>query len=417
MASPTQSPAQSPTGPPPVKGSWEDLLSQAAVLDENRNEDAISIYEKLISRLAKMPEKRRLDHGLRLQRLLETAGIRASQLLSSLDRFEEALAILQTLAESTSDEEDMAGLNQAMVRTLATLERYDESLALLAQLPSSDEFPLSELYQRFGINLDARRYDDVRQVLAELSARLDDTTYQSMRTPDELNEDRAQFHSMSSVLALELEQWDEGIQQNRRAQEFNPTGVDESRQYLYSNLVLRGEGQRALPTIEEEPLLLRRGFWKGLALYHNGEQDAARELWEESLATDVDESEAAAVVEMVLIHYYLGDPQRTGLEVILRMLREIESPSWQLFFFAALGWGTRNNQGNVLVNLDHAIDHYRRAGIGRNLPWNMWPYISDLVDEKLQSKARPYFDSEDLARYCNLSSVPADSGVSGEGDS
>lgn len=397
MSSPTQS-------LPPVKGSWEDLIQQAIQLDENRNEDAFPIYQKLISRLQKMPQAKLQDRGERLQRILETACYRSANLNSSLERFEEALKDFDTL-ESIVPEEDKRHAALAKVRTLGMMERYVDAIALVRDLPIHDDEPLSNAIQEFGIYLDALRFEEAENSLAEIKAQLDSDTYRTVRSADALALDIAQFHSMSSILALELREWDRGISEYQKAKHESNELMEEGDYLLYSNLVHRGQPELALPIIEKEPLLPRRHFWQGLAYFDMGQSDKATELWELVANTKVNQEEAEAYIDLVLTHYYLGDKERVGLQLVLAMLDEIERPSWQLLYFAALGWAIRGNKTNVRVNLEHAVDRFRREGSGRYLPWTLWPPARDLLSDELQAILLPYFNAKDLKHYFNVESA------------
>lgn len=392
MTSPTQAPA-------PIKGSWEALLTKANQLDENRSEEALEIYAKLMRRLQKMSDRQLQDHGQRLQRIFETACVRSANLNASLERFEDSLDNLETLHGILSDSEHQTSVRQAQIRTLQMMDRFDDALAMLAKQPIPDDAPLSNRFQEFGILLDALQLDRADALIDELQVRMTDSVYQDTRSQSELDADLAQLHSMKSIAALERENWAGGIEEYQTAQTYSEAFEGEGAYLLYSNLVHRGQSELALPIIEEEPLEIRRGFWRGLAHYSLGQTEEATQHWEAVISSEVNDDEAQAFIDLVLAHYYLGDKQRVGLELILRMLKEMESPSWHLLYFAAVGWGLRDNETNMLVNLDHAIDIYRRHAYGRYLPWTLWPTIQHLFSTEMQDKARAYFNPDNLNRY------------------
>lgn len=395
MTSPTQAPA-------PTKGSWEALLVKANQLDENRNEEALEIYAKLIRRLQKMPERQLQDHGQRLQRIYETACVRSANLNASLERFEDSLDNLKTLHDILEEPDDQASVCQAQIRTLQMMNRDDDALAILADQPVPEDAPLSNRFQEFGIYLDALRLDDADKLTDELQSIMHDSAYQGARAPSDLDSDLAQLHSMKSISALERENWKAGIEEYQKAQAYSEAFEGEGAYLLYSNLVHRGQSELALPIIEEEPLEVRRKFWSGLAHFSMGKTEEATQYWEEVTRTEISEDEAQAYIDLVLTHFYLGDKQRIGLELILRMLNEMESPSWHLLYFAAVGWGLRDNETNMLVNLDHAIDIYRRHAYGRYLPWTLWPTIQDLFSPEMQDKAKAYFSADNLKHYFGI---------------
>lgn len=394
MSSPTQSPA-------PIKGSWEALIEQAFQLDENRNEEALPIYQKLITRLQKMPEAKLKDRDERLQRILETSCYRSANLKNSLERFDDALKDFDIL-QSVVPEESKRHVVHAKVRTLQMMGRYDDAIALVRDLPVQNDEPLSNPVQEFGTYLDALRFDEAQSILNTIKEQLDSESYRTLRSADNLTLDIAQFHSMSAILALELQEWEKGIDEYQKAKEKSKDLMDEGDYLLYSNLVHRGQSEFALPIIEKEPLLPRRLFWQGLAYFYMGQTEEATALWEKVADSKVSQEEAQAYVDLVLTHFYLGDKERIGLQLILSMLDELERPSWQLLYFAAIGWAIRDNKTNMRVNLEHAIDQCRREGIGRYLPWTLWPPVRDLLSDEMQSAARSYFDPKDLKHYFQI---------------
>ena len=398
MASPTQAPSQAP---PRVKGSWEDLLDQATQLDQNRNADAIPIYMKLVNRLRAMPESKRLAHGERLQRILEEAAIRVNEMFNSLERYDESLEMMDLLDEIL-DDEDKGGnsIFIAKINVLTVAERHDEALALLTSMPEQpDEAPLFRLVREFSINLDAGRLEQATDALNRYLDKVDSKMYQATVTDSERNQAQADWHSMKSILLIHQKEWDAAIAHYVDAVALNDDLDEGNYHMLYSNLVHHGQPERAIPFIEQEPMKVRRNFWHGLALYHMGQKDEATSLWEQGQEEEITQEEADAYIELVLRHYYLGDKVRMGLELFLRMLQETENPSWQIFFFVALGWGVHNNMTNALHNMDFAVDRARRNFQSRTIPWTMWLYVEDLIAPENQAQFLPFFDEAEIARH------------------
>lgn len=394
----------SPTQPAPhVKGSWEDLFDQARHLDANRNEEAVPIYQKLISRLSRLPESKRLAFNQRLQSILEGACLNCSALLNSLERFDESVAALTTLYEILPDEEEKRSALRACLRVLVMAGRFDEALSLLETKSDADYDSLIDRYMdRFGILIESGRLSEAEDVLADARATIENATYGATASSAEGEE--ARLCSMSAILAIHQSKWGVAVEQYERAAELSEDYRGVSFFVLYTKLVHHRQFEIAVPFIEQDALKPRRLFWQGLALYHSGQEEQARELWEQNLSDPLQEDERDAFLEYILTHFYLGDQQRLGLELLLRILNEAESPSWQLFAFNALGWGLRNIERNMLNNMDFAIDRLRRSAQGRYIPWTIWLFVLDLLDEQAQDKVRPYFDQEELARHYQMAS-------------
>ncbi len=403
MTSPTQSATSSPTQPPPpIKGSWEQLIEEAFQLDENRNADALLIYDKLITRLRKMPDAKRKDHGERLQRILEASCYRSANLNCSLERYDEALKNFESLYEVVPADENKVFVLQAQIRTMQMMDRPDDAIAMTRVLPIGEKDPLGKLIQEFGINLDVLRFDEAESILNTIKETIDSDAHHAVRSEEELARDTAQAYSMSAILALELHEWERGISEFREAKEQNSELSQEGDYLLYSNLVHRGQPELALPIIADEPVAPRRKYWQGLGLFGLGKIDEANAVWEEVISTEIDEKESEAYIDIVLTHLYLGDKKQVGLQMLLSMLDEIEKPSWQLLFFAAVGWALRNNATNTKVNLEHSIDQFRRQSIGSHLPWTLWPPVRDLLNDEMQATMKPYFKARDLHHYFGI---------------
>ncbi|MEM7129983.1 MAG: hypothetical protein AAF702_26875 [Chloroflexota bacterium] len=397
---PGQPPNQPPNQPPPVKGSWEDLLGQAIQLDQNRNVEAIPIYEKLISRIHKLPEAKRMAHGKRLQRIGEEVAVRAYQMYASLEQYEKSLEMLDILGDILDEEDLVVGALQGKINVMIMANRYDDALALnnsAPQPPNVGRF--HQLIREFYIYIEAERLDQARDVLKRYQAKLGSSGAEaallSAVSEGEPNQERATLARMKSVLSIEEERWDEAIAFHVEAGKLS----DEENDYhnLYSTLIHRGQMERSLPLIENESSSIRQRFWRGLAYSYMGKKEEAAISWQSAIGDEEIQEESGVHLEWVLSHYYLGDKERIGLEAFLRMLREVENPSWQLFFFTALGWAMHKNSRNALHNMDFAVDRIRRDIQSSTLPWTMWRYIEDLVPQEDQAQYLPYLDEAKIA--------------------
>ncbi len=84
---------------PPIKGSWEDLAQQAARLASTQNDEAIPLYEKLISRLRALPEATRLANQGRLQAIFRNAAINFHTYLTVRERYDAALDLIPLIED------------------------------------------------------------------------------------------------------------------------------------------------------------------------------------------------------------------------------------------------------------------------------------------------------------------------------
>ena len=92
--------------PAAVRGTWEELFQRADGLAENKNDDAIPIFRKIVNRIGRMPQKRRQASGGRLQEMWMRAAVGLHFYLTLRDRYDEALAVIDALlrGETVSSE-------------------------------------------------------------------------------------------------------------------------------------------------------------------------------------------------------------------------------------------------------------------------------------------------------------------------
>ena len=83
-----------PDQKPPIKGSWEERLQTAQRLAANYNDDAIAIYDMLITRLQKMPKAQRQAANGRLQNILMQASVDLHSYLTMREKYVRALDVL-----------------------------------------------------------------------------------------------------------------------------------------------------------------------------------------------------------------------------------------------------------------------------------------------------------------------------------
>ena len=104
------------------------------------------------------------------------------------------------------------------------------------------------------------------------------------------------------------------------------------------------------------------------------------------------EAEAANLFEVILAFYYLGDPERLGLELALRLISETRNPGSSVFLLLGLGWGLRGNERNAHANFEMAMRQRRSMAEGAKLNRESWFFVEDLVDEALWSEFMGYFE-------------------------
>jgi len=387
MASPTnERPA------PRIKGSWEELLQEAQRLAANHDNEAIEIYDKLITRLSKLPRAQRMANDKRLQNVLLQACVNAQAYFNVLERYDDALDVLQQMrAAVPADETEGIDIQRADILQMAG--RTEEAVAILRGIAEEDDRDeLQALSLVFAVYLRADEYENAAAVLEEMAQHVEQEADDAEKSADALARDRALVDYHRALLALEHHQWQAGMDLFEKAVAGNPDYAAHY-QILYTGLIQGGQYQDALPFIERDrQRVIRSQFWRAVALYHMGETAQAERLWQRITETELTEQEAQNFFEVVLSFYYLDDPERMGLELVLRLLNETRNPSWSVFFLIGLGWALHNNLRNARANFDMALQQRRLAAIDTKFAPEVQLFVEDLLDAETQQKLASYFD-------------------------
>ena len=372
----------------PVRGSYEALLQEAQELAAKRDDAAIDIYQRLIDRLSRIPQAQRMTHGARLQNVLVQAGVNLQAYLNMFGRYDESLAVLDTLRANVDGEErDELALHAANVQLQAG--RLDEGIATLRDL-AGDNPDLEELGAVAIAHLHHGQTEAAAEILREMESLADARAAEL--SGDARTRDVAYLASLRSLLASERGEWDEAIAQFGRAAEHIDYYAN-NYNLLYTRLIHGGAYEQALPLTERDAARrIRSSFWRGVALHHLGREEEAQSLWRQVTETELTEDEASNLFEVILAFYYLGDPERLGLELALRLISETRNPSASVFLLLGLGWGLRGNERNAHANFEMAMRQRRSMAEGAKLNRESWFFVEDLVDEGLCQEFAGYFE-------------------------
>ncbi len=372
----------------PVRGSYEALLQEAQALAAKRDDAAVDIYQRLIDRLTRIPQAQRMTHSARLQNVLVQAGVNLQAYLNMFSRYDESLAVLDTLRANVDGEErDELALHAANVQLQAG--RLDEGVATLRTL-AGNEPDLEDLGSIAIAHLRHGQTDAAEAILHDM-----ETISQSREvnlSAEARARDVAYLASLRSLLASERGEWDEAIARFELAAEHTEYYAN-NYNLLYTRLIHGGAYEQALPLTERDAnRRIRSSFWRGVALHHLGRDDKARALWQQVTETELTEAEASNLFEVILSFYYLGDPERLGLELALRLISETRNPSSSVFLLLGLGWALRGHERNAHANFEMAMRQRRSMAEGAKLNRESWFFVEDLVDETLWGEFAGYFE-------------------------
>jgi tetratricopeptide (TPR) repeat protein len=388
MATPTEG-----RSTPPIKGSWEELLMRAQQMAANQNDEAIEIYDKLINRLMAMPRERRMVNNQRLQNILVQSCVNAQAFLNVLERYDDSLHVMDQMVAAVDEEErDAVQVHRAEI--LLTAGRVEEGIDVLRQVAAANENELEDLGAIFHAYIRVHHLDEAAAVLDEMEQLVEERATDEEVESEALARDRAYLHSLRTQLALERREWQAAIDWFEQAVEADP-GYRDAYYMVYMPLVRSGQFEEALPLIQQDTeRKVRPTFWRALALYHLGREEEAKRLWSEVTETELDESEARNFNEVLLAFYYLGDPERMGLELGLRLLNETRNPSWAVFFLVGLGWAMRRNLRNARLNFDTSLQQRRMTAQGTEFPEEIMIFVRDLLPADVQAELANYFPED-----------------------
>ena len=384
---------ESKNTPPPVKGSWEDLLAQAGRLAGAQNDEAVPIYEKLTSRLWAMPEALRQANKGRLRDILRTAQIQYHTYQTTRERYTEALALIPQI-QALEPEDKRPGWEYHGCTLLYQAGRTEEALVQLRARVELPDFPTINWGHLAMMHLRLRQPDIAEQVLDEGEQWLQKQQIAGKKTGTALRDDQALLADLRSNVAVERGDWAAAMAYFDQAVALDHF-YQENPHMFYVRLAHHGQYAAALPYIQrDQKHPVRADFWHGFVLKHLDKENEARRLWQKVVQTDVTQTKERSLMEFVLAHYYQGDPEAVALGGVLRLLQDDHGLSWELLFMAALGWALRGNVQNARVNLAQAVIRRKSVAEGVKLPRESWHFVQDLLSDAVQEQLMEYFETE-----------------------
>ena len=376
-----------------IKGSWEDLLQQAQQLAGNQNDDAIPLYQKIVTRLSKLPIAQRLANNERLQQIFLHAALQLQSYLTLRERYDEALAVLDE-AHTAADEEGQDAIAYQKVLVLLMAERLEEAFAHLRTAATALTADISDWGALTLQYLRHNRLAEAASTLEEATAWAEAQISGGEVDDETAGEYRGYIADLRADLSIQQGNWDEAAAYYTVALEQDPLYKQNSHLF-YMRLLQHGQPERALPYIQrDQQHPIRAGFWHGVAYHRLGQPEEAEEQWLKVLKIDPKQSQEPSFSELILTHYYLGDKERIGLSNVLRVIQESRRYDWQTLFLAGLGWAIQGRLDNAEANFQIAVNQRRMAGQGKLLPKQVWDYCVDLLDAEVQASVTKYFDTQ-----------------------
>lgn len=390
-----------PTTPPqPIRGSWEDLLSQARQKAANFNDEAIPLFYKVFDGLCKLPEDRRTQGDGKLQTLLVHSALALQGYLNLRDRYDESLDVLAR-ARDASDA-NMRGEWEAQIAdVLLQAGRTDEGIARLYDLATQPDAEAGDWARLVMALVRVHRPQAALPYLDEaeqrLAARVGDMTAVVEEGEDapEVGSEASYLADLRAVVALESHDWKAGVAAFEQALERN-SAYSQHLHLVYGRLINAGRYEDAVAFLNrDQGRPVRSGFWRGLSLFKQGKVNDAKRVWERVTEIKAEQAEPGSLFEYVLSHYYLGDEAGTAMAGVLGMIRQQQqSVMWSLFLLAGLGWAMRKDMVSARSNIEIAVTQRKSAAEGKLLPYQYWQMVVGLLDEEAQSALSGFFETE-----------------------
>lgn len=379
--------------PPPIKGSWEDLFLQAQQLARNYNDQAIPLYRKVVDGLIALPAAQRAVANRRLHNLMMAAALDLQGYLNVRDRYDEALNVLHQL-HPVVDEDERDMLDGLAVEVLLQADRADEAFSQLLKTAEAPDAQLGDWGQLVMAYIRANRSADAIPVLTKMAEIIDSTPLGEAHTETDERSDLAYLAGLRGITLLELGDLDGGIAAFDDVVRLGGAYAN-SLHLVYGRLIHHGryaDAQRFIDLDRQRPV--RAEFWRGVSQYHAGQPTKARQTWDAVITTDIMKSDQASIMEYVLSHYYLSDPEGTGLEIVLSAIRDQRVIPWILFYLVGVGWAVRGDMRAAKSNLQLAVTQRKSVAEGAKLPAHYWFFTKDIVKPELHGELRGYFEGD-----------------------
>lgn len=370
----------------PAKGSWDALFEEATELAYREDDRAVAVYWRIIDRLGKLPEERR-EPGTRLYGYLEPALFNTQTFLAMRGRFHDAAEFCRDLAPELLSPEALGDWHLNRIKLLGWHGKYPEAVSLLDELMEANPLDPEVCWALFELHMDRGEMDLAQTVPDQMADVLADAAI--------LEEDEADLtamlHYFRSRLSLARHAYADAFTSFQQAAALSATYA-QNWYIVYRPLIHAGEYELANRALNREPSVASRHFWRGLLGHRQGDENGSRLEWE--AATQVKSSDLLihSLADWVLAHYYLGDPDRVGLELVLRLISHPKAgPEPILLLLAGLGWGVHGDSASLRTNLTFARSRYRAALISPHLPADYRPLAQDLLPPPLMEEVADLF--------------------------
>src|SRR5215203_3302069 len=194
--------------PRPIKGSWEDLYSQAQQLSRNFNDEAIPLYQRVFNGLIALPPAARAAGENRLYNLMMTSGVELQGYLNIRDRYDDSLAVIEKMLNIVN-EVDKPQIVELKSDVLIQANRGDEGIAIMRELATSEDADLGDWGQIVSAYIRLKRPEDALAVIDEMDTWIEEKIAIGVLQGQEVTEARYYQERLRSAVLMELGRLDE----------------------------------------------------------------------------------------------------------------------------------------------------------------------------------------------------------------
>ncbi len=381
------------SAPRPIKGSWEDLHTQAQQHARNYNDEAIPLYQRVFNGLIALPSAARAAGDNRLYNLMMVTGVELQGYLNLRERYDESLTVIEKMHNIVA-EVDKPQIVELKSDVLLQADRGEEAISTLRALAESDDADAGDWGHMVAAYIRLKQPDNALQVVDEMGEWLDAQIEAGELQGQELIEARYYQERLRAAALLESGRIDEVL--TLFDQLYSIDGAKAFSPHLvYTRLAQEGMYEQALRYIDrDQSHPVRAAFWRGLVSNRMGDNAKATRIWEAALKQDMVRSDTTSIVEHILTQYYLGDPKGEGVELMLRAQREQKRISWMIFLLTGLGWIVRKDYKAAHSNIRLALAQVKSMGEGKRLPQHYWQFVQDLAPADQVEQFTQYFDTD-----------------------
>lgn len=359
-----------------IPGSYEDRLLEARWLHERGHlPEALAITERVLSRILRLPEKRRKPGNDLFRHLIASAGM-AANIQYDLGDVAAAEALWKQL-EQWDTESSSRWRREPAQRQLLRGD-VDEALRELIKIAEQEPDGLTNWLEAGWAASHAGQLDVVETCLLQTEPLLHDNAYQEAFT---------QYYLLRYSLNISRGQWRDALDDWMEAVAFD-SELGELTEALVRVLLRADQYDLALELLEDEsvkePVVQ---YYQALIAQHRGDAIRARHLWRQVLEAEDDEaSNFVGVRAMALC--WLGRPLEAAAELLQEATATKElNPTYAGVL--ALASGMQGRLDAARANLTTATRPDSTITLFTSLEW--YDFDTLISDEEIKAELREFF--------------------------